>query len=81
MNVRSDRPAIKGQIKDQKKLAQRDRECNLQSGNLQMNDSTKPSDKPSLPVTRYRSFKNLAVTDCIRFEAGTCSVAQPGNVD
>jgi hypothetical protein len=74
-------PLLKVKLRIKKELAQRDRECNPQSGNLQMNGSTRPSDKPSLPVTRYRSFKNLAVTDCIRFEAGTCSVAQPGNVD
>jgi hypothetical protein len=74
-------PLLKVKLRIKRKLAPRDRECKPQSGNLQMNDSTKPSDKPSLPVTHYRSFKNLAVTDCIRFEAGTCSVAHPGNVD
>ena len=36
-----------------------------------MNDSTKPSDRPSLPVTRYRLFKTFAVASCIRFDAGT----------
>jgi hypothetical protein len=36
-----------------------------------MNDSTKRSDRPSLPVTRYRLLKIFAVTSCIRFDAGT----------
>jgi hypothetical protein len=38
-----------------------------------MNDSTKPSDRPSLPATRYRSFKMFAVNSCIGFDAGLSS--------
>jgi len=40
----------------------------LRNGILQMNCSTKPSDKPSLPATRYRSFKMFAAASCARFD-------------
>ena len=53
------------------KLVQRNRERKVQNGSSRMNDSTKPSDKPSLPVTRYRLFKTFAVASCIRFDAAT----------
>jgi hypothetical protein len=36
---------------------------------LQMNCSTKPSDRPFLPATRYRSFKMFAAASCARFDA------------
>src|SRR5882757_1422335 len=42
------------------KHAQRNRGCKIRSGNLQMNGSTKPSDTPSLPATRYRLLKMFA---------------------
>jgi hypothetical protein len=58
------------ELRIKEKLVQRNRECKVRNGNLQMNDSTKPSDKPSLPVTRYRLFKMFAVTSCIRFDGG-----------
>jgi hypothetical protein len=53
------------------KLVQRNRESKVRNGNLRTNDSTKPSDTPSRPVTRYRLLKMLAVASCIRFGAGT----------
>ena len=49
-----------------KYLVQRNRECKVRNGNLQMNVSTKPSDTPSQPVTRYRLLKMFAVADCVR---------------
>jgi hypothetical protein len=36
-----------------------------------MSDWTKPSDKPSPPVTRYRLFKLFVVAKRPRFDAGT----------
>ncbi len=42
-----------------------------------MNDSTKPSDKPSLPVMRCQLFKMFAAASCVRFDAGTFMVARP----
>jgi hypothetical protein len=51
--------SVRSRIKE--KHVQRNRERKVRNGTLQMNDSTKPSDKPSLPVMRYRSFKMLAV--------------------
>ena len=52
------------------KLVQRNRARRVRNGNLQMNVSTKPSDKPSLPVMRYRLFKVVVVASCIRSDAG-----------
>lgn len=46
------------------KHVQRNRECKVRTVTLEMNVSTKPSDKPSLPVTRYRSFKMFAAASC-----------------
>ena len=58
-------------LRIEEKLVQRNRACKVRNGNLQMNDSTKPSDRPSLPATRYRSFKMFAVNSGIGFDAGT----------
>jgi hypothetical protein len=36
-----------------------DREPRMRNGNVSMTNSTTPSRKPSLPVTRYRLFKSF----------------------
>ena len=76
--------SVRSRIKE--KLVQRNRGCKIRNGNLQTNDSTKPSDTPSRPVTRYRLLKMFAVVSCIGFDAGTFIgelplAAHPGNFD
>jgi hypothetical protein len=61
--------SIQSGIKE--KLVQQNRECKVRNGNLRTNDSTKPSDRPSLPVTHSQLFKTFAVASCTRFNAGT----------
>src|SRR4051794_11456961 len=41
-------------------LDQQDRECRMRNGNVSMTNSTTRSGRPSLPVTRSRSFKSFA---------------------
>jgi hypothetical protein len=76
--------SVQSRIKE--KLVQRNQERKVRNGNLRTNDSTKPSDTPSRPVTRYRLLKMFAVASCIRFDAGTFIgelpiVVHPGNFD
>jgi hypothetical protein len=52
------------------KLVQRNREFKVRNGNLQTNDSMKPSDTPFRPVTRFRLLKMFAAAS-IRFDPGT----------
>ena len=59
------------QSKIKEKFVQRNRELKARNGNLRTSDSTKPSDIPFRPVTRYRLLKMFAVASCIRFDAGT----------
>jgi hypothetical protein len=61
--------SVQSRIREE--LVQQSRGCKVQNGNLQTNDSTKPSDTLSRPVTRYRLLKMFAVASCIRFDAGT----------
>jgi hypothetical protein len=66
------------------KLVQR--ELKVRNGNLQTNDSMKPSDTPFQPVTRFRLLKMFAAANCIRFDAGTSIgelplVSRPVNFD
>lgn len=58
-------PSVQSRIKE--KHVRRNRGYKVRNGNVQMNDSTKPSDTPSRPVTRYLLFKLLAATDCLTF--------------
>lgn len=50
-------PSVQPRIE---KHARRNREYKVRNGNVRTNDSTKPSDTRSRPVTRYRLFKLLA---------------------
>jgi hypothetical protein len=66
------------------KLVRQKRECKVPNGSLLMNDWTKPSDKPSLPATRYRLFKTFAVAKHPQFDVGTFIgrlyvITDPGN--
>jgi hypothetical protein len=58
--------SVQSRIREQP--VQRNRGCRLRNGNSQMNVSTKPSNKPSLPVMRYRSFKMVVVASYIKHE-------------
>ena len=53
------------------KLVRQKRECKVPNGSLPMSDWTKPSDKPSLPVTPYRLFNTFVVAKRPQFDAGT----------
>ena len=59
--------SVKSRLK--RNLVQRDQERKVQNGNVQMTNSTTLSGKPSLPATRYRSFKMFAAADRISFYA------------
>jgi hypothetical protein len=59
-------PSDRSRIEE--KHGQRSREYKLRNGNVQMNDSTKPSDTPFRPVTRYRSFKMFVAASSMRLE-------------
>jgi hypothetical protein len=61
-------PLLGVQSRIKEKLVQRNKVLN---GNLQTNDSTKPSDTPSRPVTRYRLLKIFAVASRTGFNTGT----------
>jgi hypothetical protein len=61
---------VQSRIKE--KLVRQERERNVRNGSLPMSAWTKPSDKPSLPATRYRLFKTFAVAKRRpKFGAGT----------
>ena len=51
-------PSVKSRF--QRTHDQQDRERRMRNGNASMTNSTTLSDKPSLPVTRYRLFKSFA---------------------
>jgi hypothetical protein len=75
---------VQSRIKE--KLVRRNRKRKVRNGNLQTSDSTKPSDTPSRPVTRYRLLKMFAVASWIIFGAKTFIselplVAHPGSFD
>ena len=62
---------LSAQSRIKEKPVQRKRGCKVRNGNLRTNDSTKPSDTPSRPVTRHRLLKIFAAADWIRFGVGT----------
>ena len=56
-------PSVQSRIEETH--VRRSQETKVRNGDVQMNDSTKPSGTHSRPVTRYRLFKPLAATDYI----------------
>ena len=68
MKVRGRRSVNRRRIEDQGK-ARSTRQ--VPNGSLPMSDWTKPSGKPSLPVTRYRLFKTFVAAKGPPFDAGT----------
>ncbi len=77
MNVTGDQPVTKRLTRDQRKTRAAKPRCRGRNGSLQMTGSTKPSDKPSPPVTRYPLFKSLAVASCTRSDAAIFMIAHP----
>jgi hypothetical protein len=71
MSVRNSRPARKRPIKHRGKARSAKPRVQDTIGNLQINDSTKPSGIPSRPVTRYRSFKMSAAASCTNVDTET----------
>jgi hypothetical protein len=61
------------QSRSGRNFVQRSRQCDARTGNLQMNGWTMRSDKPSPPVTRYRSFKMFEGAESKRVEANEVS--------
>jgi hypothetical protein len=81
MNDRSTRSVTARPIKERKKLRSKKRQCDARTGNLQMDGWTMRSDKPSPPVTRYRSFKMFEGAESKRVEANEVFAIGQRNVD